>query len=128
MLSIFIFCIIIVNIVTSIICAPIIVHDDFENGNVNESLEETGDDSNEDNLEAKVPKQILHKSQFFQDLFYEHLAPLLFQFGHACENPTEYEQRFEQRDFENNRHHGKVLWGNANGNYGEHYWDLASGK
>lgn len=38
MLSMFIFSVIIVNNVSSIICAPIIVNDDFENGNVNGTL------------------------------------------------------------------------------------------
>ncbi|XP_051168200.1 uncharacterized protein LOC127285992 [Leptopilina boulardi] len=120
----FFLCIIIVDIISNVICAPIIINDNSEN----ESFEDLRDNSNEDISETEVPSRILFKRQFFQDIFSDHLAPLLFQFGHVCENPTEWEQRFEQKDFENNRHQGKVLWGNANGNYGEHYWDLASGK
>ncbi|XP_072745598.1 uncharacterized protein [Anoplolepis gracilipes] len=62
--------------------------------------------------------------QYFQDIFSEHLAPFKIEFGHVCENPNEWEQRFEQKDFDNNRHRGKIKWGNKNGNYGEQYWDL----
>ena len=33
---------------------------------------------------------------------------MTIQFGHVCENPNEWEQRYEQRDFKNNHHKGKV--------------------
>ena len=33
---------------------------------------------------------------------------MIIQFGHVCENPTEWEQRFEQRDFNENNYQGKV--------------------
>ncbi|XP_012272386.1 uncharacterized protein LOC105695424 [Orussus abietinus] len=82
--------------------------------------------------EAEVPRKVmadlLRKDQFFQDIFFEHSAPFKVQFGHVCENPKEWEQRFERRDFELNHHQGKVLWGDKDGAYGEHYWDLNHGK
>ncbi|OXU25172.1 hypothetical protein TSAR_005629 [Trichomalopsis sarcophagae] len=68
--------------------------------------------------------EIIQKSQFFQDIFSEQPDPMTIQFGHVCENPNEWEQRFEQRDFNKNHHQGKMRWGNKNGDYGEHYWDL----
>ncbi|XP_014484742.1 PREDICTED: uncharacterized protein LOC106749605 [Dinoponera quadriceps] len=67
---------------------------------------------------------ILSTGQYFQDIFSEHLAPLKVEFGHVCENPNEWEQRFERKDFDNNRHSGKIKWGNKRGEYGEQYWDL----
>ncbi|XP_018364195.1 PREDICTED: uncharacterized protein LOC108761912 [Trachymyrmex cornetzi] len=67
---------------------------------------------------------ILSMGQYFQDIFSEHLAPLKLEFGYVCENPIEWEQRFERKDFDNNRFSGKVKWGNKNGEYGEQYWDL----
>ncbi|XP_071644297.1 uncharacterized protein [Temnothorax longispinosus] len=69
-------------------------------------------------------EDILSMGQYFQDIFSEHLAPLKVEFGHVCENPTEWEQRFERKDFDNNCYSGKVKWGNKNGEYGEQYWDL----
>lgn len=39
----------------------------------------------------------------------EEIAPRAIQFGHVCENPKEWEQRFEERDYEKNRHLGKVM-------------------
>ncbi|XP_014223770.1 uncharacterized protein LOC106650317 [Trichogramma pretiosum] len=68
--------------------------------------------------------EMIHKSQYFQDIFSEQPDPMIIQFGHVCENPTEWEQRFEQRDFNSNHYQGKMRWGNRNGDYGEHYWDL----
>ncbi|EFN81159.1 hypothetical protein EAI_00680 [Harpegnathos saltator] len=77
---------------------------------------------------TKASKQkaanILSTGQYFQDIFSEHLAPFQIEFGHVCENPNEWEQRFERRDFDNNRHSGKIKWGNRRGEYGEQYWDL----
>ncbi|XP_066602814.1 uncharacterized protein [Prorops nasuta] len=66
----------------------------------------------------------IKKNQFFQDIFIEQLEPYKIQFGHVCENPSEWEQRFEEKDFAGNQYRGKIKWGNKNGNYGEHYWDL----
>ncbi|XP_077270300.1 uncharacterized protein LOC143901719 [Temnothorax americanus] len=74
--------------------------------------------------EASTEQDILSTGQYFQDIFSEHLAPLKVEFGHVCENPTEWEQRIERKDFDNNRYSGKVKWGNKNGEYGEQYWDL----
>ncbi|XP_050457945.1 uncharacterized protein LOC126854870 [Cataglyphis hispanica] len=78
------------------------------------------------NKEVSSKQEIADVSigQYFQDIFSEHLAPLKIEFGHVCENPSEWEQRFEQRDFDNNHHSGKIKWGNKYGNYGEQYWDL----
>lgn len=33
---------------------------------------------------------------------------MIIQFGHVCENPHEWEQRFEKRDFNQNLYQGKV--------------------
>ena len=38
----------------------------------------------------------------------EQLAPQKLQFGHVCENPNEWQQRFEKNDFDDNRYQGKV--------------------
>ncbi|XP_012259754.1 uncharacterized protein LOC105688214 [Athalia rosae] len=75
-------------------------------------------------LPRKILAGLLNKGQFFQDIFAEQPTPNKIQFGHVCENPREWEQRFEERDLETNRHQGKVRWGDQNGAYGEHYWDL----
>lgn len=48
-------------------------------------------------------------SMMCRDIFSEHLEPLKIEFGHVCENPSEWEQKFERRDFDNNRHSGKVI-------------------
>ncbi|CAD6225404.1 GSCOCG00005662001-RA-CDS [Cotesia congregata] len=58
------------------------------------------------------------------NIFMEHSKPLELEFGHVFENPSKWEQRFEKNDIENKRFQGKVRWGNNDGNYGEHYWDL----
>lgn len=41
-------------------------------------------------------------------MFMEQLAPHKLQFGHVFENPREWQQRFEQNDFDENRFQGKV--------------------
>ncbi|KAK0075775.1 hypothetical protein PV325_006393 [Microctonus aethiopoides] len=61
---------------------------------------------------------------YFQDIFSEHVSPLEIMFGHVCENPKEWEQRYEHKNMEKGIYQGKVRWGDKNGNYGEHYWDL----
>ncbi|KAJ8668801.1 hypothetical protein QAD02_000060 [Eretmocerus hayati] len=75
-------------------------------------------------LSRKDLMEIIHKSQYFQDIFTDQPDPMTIQFGHVCENPNEWEQRFEQRDFNKNHYQGKMRWGNKNGDYGEQYWDL----
>ncbi|XP_068967463.1 uncharacterized protein [Bombus flavifrons] len=67
---------------------------------------------------------IAMKKQLFQDIFTEHQKDDKLQFGYVCENPVQWEQRFEEKDLPNNRHRGKVKWANIDGSYGEHYWDL----
>ncbi|XP_043791933.1 uncharacterized protein LOC122714561 [Apis laboriosa] len=64
------------------------------------------------------------KKQLFQDIFMEDQKNNKLQFGYVCENPIQWEQRFEEKDLSNNRHRGKVTWGDMDGNYGEHYWDI----
>ncbi|XP_076182920.1 uncharacterized protein LOC143154815 [Ptiloglossa arizonensis] len=64
------------------------------------------------------------QKQLFQDIFSERQLGNKLQFGYVCENPTQWEQRFEEKDFSKNRHRGKVKWANIYGNYGEHYWDV----
>ncbi|XP_011645902.1 uncharacterized protein LOC105432680 [Pogonomyrmex barbatus] len=79
---------------------------------------------NKKEMSKQEKEDVLSMGQYFQDIFSEHLAPLKIEFGHVCENPSEWEQRFERKDFDNNRYSGKVKWGNKNGEYGEQYWDL----
>nr|XP_012214681.1 PREDICTED: uncharacterized protein LOC105667454 [Linepithema humile] len=79
--------------------------------------------SAEETLKQKMA-DVLSVGQYFQDIFSEHPAPFEIEFGHVCENPNEWEQRFERKDFDNNRYSGKIKWGNKKGEYGEHYWDL----
>ncbi|CAL7941748.1 unnamed protein product [Xylocopa violacea] len=69
-------------------------------------------------------EEIAIKEQLFQDIFTEHQEGDKLQFGYVCENPVQWEQRFEEKDLRNNRHRGKVKWGNVDGGYGEHYWDI----
>ncbi|XP_043264919.1 uncharacterized protein LOC122404762 [Colletes gigas] len=64
------------------------------------------------------------QKQLFRDIFEERQLGNKLQFGHICENPIEWEQRFEEKDFSKNRHRGKVKWANVDGTYGEHYWDI----
>ena len=47
---------------------------------------------------------------YIRDIFSAHVAPSKIEFGHVCENPTEWEQRFEEKDFKNNHHQGKVYF------------------
>ncbi|XP_076633888.1 uncharacterized protein LOC143348022 [Colletes latitarsis] len=64
------------------------------------------------------------QKQLFRDIFAERQLGNKLQFGHICEDPIEWEQRFEEKDFSKNRHRGKVKWANVDGTYGEHYWDI----
>ncbi|XP_067000047.2 uncharacterized protein [Anabrus simplex] len=61
--------------------------------------------------------------KYFQDFYLFKSGPHEIEFGHVCENPDEWEQRFEKKDFKNNRHQGQARWGDKHGGYGEHYWD-----
>lgn len=45
----------------------------------------------------------------YRDIFSDHPAPFEIEFGHVCENPNEWEQRFERKDFDKNRYSGKVI-------------------
>ncbi|XP_026471140.1 uncharacterized protein LOC113375418 [Ctenocephalides felis] len=74
-----------------------------------------------DDGEMGIP---LAQSKYFQDIFSGEVAPLIFEFGHIMESPSSWEQRFEKRDINAQRHQGKVRWGHKDGSYGEHYWDL----
>ncbi|KAJ0180075.1 hypothetical protein K1T71_004666 [Dendrolimus kikuchii] len=70
------------------------------------------------------PATIQAQAKFFQDFFSVQLSPYKFEFGHVCEDPNTWEQRYEKKDFKNHRDMGKVRWGDKKGGYGEHYWDL----
>ncbi|CAH0727943.1 unnamed protein product, partial [Brenthis ino] len=72
----------------------------------------------------KGPSTIEAQAKFFQDFFSVQLSPYKIEFGHVCEDPSTWEQRYEKKDFKNHRDMGKVRWGDKNGGYGEHYWDL----
>ncbi|XP_045521244.1 uncharacterized protein LOC123712278 [Pieris brassicae] len=64
------------------------------------------------------------QAKFFQDFFSVQLSPYKIEFGHVCEDPNTWEQRYEKKDYKNHRDMGKVRWGDKKGGYGEHYWDL----
>ncbi|XP_021196821.3 GATA zinc finger domain-containing protein 10 isoform X1 [Helicoverpa armigera] len=70
------------------------------------------------------PSTIEAQAKFFQDFFSVQLSPYKIEFGHVCEDPNTWEQRYEKKDFKNHRDMGKVRWGDKKGGYGEHYWDL----
>ncbi|XP_026486288.2 uncharacterized protein LOC113393550 isoform X1 [Vanessa tameamea] len=70
------------------------------------------------------PSTIEAQAKFFQDFFSVQLSPYKIEFGHVCEDPNNWEQRYEKKDFKNHRDMGKVRWGDKKGGYGEHYWDL----
>ncbi|CAB3243747.1 unnamed protein product [Arctia plantaginis] len=70
------------------------------------------------------PSTVEAQAKFFQDFFSVQLSPYKMEFGHVCEDPDTWEQRYEKKDFKNHRDMGKVRWGDKKGGYGEHYWDL----
>ncbi|XP_012544221.3 uncharacterized protein LOC105841350 isoform X1 [Bombyx mori] len=70
------------------------------------------------------PATVEAQAKFFQDFFSVQLSPYKIEFGHVCEDPNTWEQRYEKKDFKNHRDMGKVRWGDKKGGYGEHYWDL----
>ncbi|XP_068630647.1 serrate RNA effector molecule homolog [Battus philenor] len=72
----------------------------------------------------KNPTTVEAQAKFFQDFFSVQLSPYKIEFGHVCEDPNTWEQRYEKKDFKNHRDMGKVRWGDKKGGYGEHYWDL----
>ncbi|XP_076297399.1 uncharacterized protein LOC143217251 isoform X2 [Lasioglossum baleicum] len=65
----------------------------------------------EDKLEGKSDDRMLDelamKKELFQDIFLERQPETKLQFGYVCENPIQWEQRFEEKDFLENRHRGK---------------------
>ncbi|XP_015182134.1 PREDICTED: uncharacterized protein LOC107069374 [Polistes dominula] len=81
-------------------------------------------DDDDDSPQNDIKNELIKQGQFFRDLFSEQLSEHEIEFGHVCENPDEWEQRFERQDMKANNYRGKVKWGNKNGEYGEHYWDL----
>ncbi|CAH2075071.1 unnamed protein product, partial [Iphiclides podalirius] len=72
----------------------------------------------------KNPATVEAQAKFFQDFFSVQLSPYKIEFGHVCEDPNTWEQRYERKDYKNHRDMGKVRWGDKKGGYGEHYWDL----
>ncbi|CAK1603911.1 unnamed protein product [Parnassius mnemosyne] len=70
------------------------------------------------------PATVGEQAKFFQDFFSVQLSPYKIEFGHVCEDPNTWEQRYERKDYKNHRDMGKVRWGDKKGGYGEHYWDL----
>ncbi|XP_052738371.1 uncharacterized protein LOC112045227 isoform X2 [Bicyclus anynana] len=75
-------------------------------------------------VNVRTPEIIEAQAKFFQDFFSVQLSPYKIEFGHVCEDPNTWEQRYEKKDFKNHRDMGKVRWGDRKGGYGEHYWDL----
>lgn len=77
-----------------------------------------------ESVQDNLRNELLKKGQLFRDIFSEKVSLHELLFGHVCENPNEWEQRFERKDMEKNSYQGKIKWGKKNGDYGEHYWDL----
>lgn len=44
----------------------------------------------------------------YRDFFSVQLSPYKIEFGHVCEDPNTWEQRYEKKDFKNHRDMGKV--------------------
>lgn len=44
----------------------------------------------------------------YRDFFSVQLSPYKIEFGHVCEDPHNWEQRYEKKDFKNHRDMGKV--------------------
>ncbi|GBP09310.1 hypothetical protein EVAR_5749_1 [Eumeta japonica] len=44
----------------------------------------------------------------YRDFFSVQLSPYNIEFGHVCEDPNTWEQRYEKKDFKNHRDMGKV--------------------
>lgn len=61
---------------------------------------------NQSNL-IDLPKR---KIRSCRDFFTVQLAPHKLEFGHVCENPDEWEQRYERKDLKNHRDQGKVIF------------------
>nr|XP_022910428.1 uncharacterized protein LOC111421495 [Onthophagus taurus] len=78
-------------------------------------------DNNKDLDEKKDVKK------YFQDIYSAQLIPDEKEFGHVFEDPLRWEQRFEKIHLDNNRHQGKVKWGDDKGGYGEYYFDFNHG-
>ncbi|RZC36828.1 uncharacterized protein BDFB_011843, partial [Asbolus verrucosus] len=70
-----------------------------------------------------APAAVHAGSKYFQDIYMAQHSPDEIEFGHVCETPQEWEQRFEKINFHDRKHQGKVRWGDKHGGYGEHYWD-----
>nr|XP_034824849.1 uncharacterized protein LOC117982595 [Maniola hyperantus] len=70
-------------------------------------------------VQRRSRQRLKHRRNFFIQL-----SPYKIEFGHVCEDPHTWEQRYEKKDFKNHRDMGKVRWGDKKGGYGEHYWDL----
>lgn len=45
---------------------------------------------------------------FYRDFFTAQLAPYKIEFGHVCEDPDDWEERYERKDFKKHRYQGKV--------------------
>ncbi|XP_054260384.1 uncharacterized protein LOC128985034 [Macrosteles quadrilineatus] len=65
--------------------------------------------------------------KYFMDTIMIQSGPKQLEFGHVCENPHEWEQRYERQDQDKKRYQGKARWGDKHGGYGEHYWDYNHG-
>ncbi|KAK3928419.1 tRNA modification GTPase MnmE [Frankliniella fusca] len=46
--------------------------------------------------------------KFFQDFYSLQYGPRQVEFGHVCEDPNEWEQRFERKDLDKDHHQGQV--------------------
>ncbi|RLU17465.1 hypothetical protein DMN91_009700 [Ooceraea biroi] len=78
-------------------------------GKLGESILIDSQDLSKEETSRQEMADVLSIGQYFQDIFSEHLEPLKIEFGHVYENPSEWEQKFERKDFDNNRYSGKVI-------------------
>ncbi|XP_014286785.1 uncharacterized protein [Halyomorpha halys] len=80
----------------------------------------------EPEVEGRV-KETSVRRKHFMDQYYLQSGPVKYEFGHVCEDPDDWEHRYEKRDYDKNSHQGQVKWGDANGDQGEQLWDFNHG-
>jgi hypothetical protein len=58
----------------------------------------------------KLTKAVLQNRWclLYRDFFSVQLSPYKIEFGHVCEDPHSWEQRYEKKDYKNHRDMGKV--------------------
>ncbi|VVC34505.1 Hypothetical protein CINCED_3A004952 [Cinara cedri] len=91
--------------------------DDFDGQDANDDADTLSEKAGDGDAENK----------HFMDVYSLKSGPQQLEFGHVFEDPNVWEQRYEKKDFDSQRHQGQVKWGDKDGSYGEQYWDLNHG-